>query len=182
MKLVVPFTIPKTFAISVAPRLSWITRITGTAPGHRRLEPKLDAGLAGRVEELVAVLRHQLLVRRHHVLAGLERAQHVIARRVRAPDQLDDDVGAGQDLVEVPLGPAQDPADLGAAPGDLRHRVGPLGHEVGERAPRRCPDPGDQFAPAQTSRLTRSSQVSRRTTMRASPSLQKITGGRAMPL
>ena len=108
-------------------------------PGHRRLEPKLDACLTGRVEELVAVLRHELLVRRDHVLAGLERPQHVVARRVGAPDQLDDDVGPGQDLVEVPLGSAQDPADLGAAPGDLRHRVGPLGHEVRERAPDRAP-------------------------------------------
>ena len=32
MKLVVPFTIPNTFVISVAARLSWITRITGTTP------------------------------------------------------------------------------------------------------------------------------------------------------
>ena len=32
MKLVVPLTIPKTLLISVAARLSWITRITGTTP------------------------------------------------------------------------------------------------------------------------------------------------------
>ncbi len=32
MKLVVPLTIPKTLVISVAARLSWITRITGTTP------------------------------------------------------------------------------------------------------------------------------------------------------
>ena len=32
MKLVVPLTIPNTLVISVAARLSWITRITGTTP------------------------------------------------------------------------------------------------------------------------------------------------------
>ena len=32
MKLVVPLTIPKTLVISVAARLSWITRMIGTAP------------------------------------------------------------------------------------------------------------------------------------------------------
>ena len=32
MKFVVPLTIPNTFVISVAARLSWITRMTGTTP------------------------------------------------------------------------------------------------------------------------------------------------------
>ena len=43
MKLVVPLTIPKTFASSVAAKLSWITRMIGIDAGDRRLEAELDA-------------------------------------------------------------------------------------------------------------------------------------------
>ena len=62
MKLVVPLTIPKTFSIAVAPRLSWITRIDRDHAGDRGLEAQLDAALARRREQLVAVLGEQLLV------------------------------------------------------------------------------------------------------------------------
>ena len=47
MKFVVPLTIPNTFVISVAARLSWITRITGTTPAtaasNRSWTPALRA-------------------------------------------------------------------------------------------------------------------------------------------
>ena len=71
MKLVVPLTIPNTFVISVAARLSWITRMTGHHAGDRRLEAQLDAGVAGGLEQLVAVLGDELLVRGHHVASRL---------------------------------------------------------------------------------------------------------------
>ena len=68
MKLVVPLTIPKTFSIAVAPRLSWITRITGI--DARRPRPRSAAAtprLARGREQLVAVLGEQLLVGGDHV-------------------------------------------------------------------------------------------------------------------
>ena len=74
MKLVVPLTIPKTLEISVTPKLSWIDADDRDHPGDRGLEAQLDAGLARGLEELVAVLGEQLLVRGDDRLAGAQRA------------------------------------------------------------------------------------------------------------
>ena len=75
--------------------------MTGTTPGDRGLEAQLHAVLARRRPQLLAVLAEQLLVRGHDVLAGAHRAQDVVARRLEAADELDDEVAAGEDLVEV---------------------------------------------------------------------------------
>ena len=72
-------------------------------PRHRGLEAELHAGLAGDVEELVAVLGEQLLVGGDDRPAGPQRVEHVVAGRVGAADQLDDQVGALEDLAEVAL-------------------------------------------------------------------------------
>ena len=179
----VPLTIPKTLVISVAARLSEITRMTGHDPGDRGLEAELDAVRPRGREELLAVLRDQLLVGGDDVLAGLERAQDVVARRIGAADQLDDDVRAVEDLVEVALRDRRrTPAIRGGAAGNLGDRVGAGLDELGEGAADGSPPQEPDARLAQTSRATRSSRVSRRTTTRASPSFAKITGGRGMPL
>ena len=103
MKLVVPLTIPKTFETSVAPKLSWIDADDRDHAGDRGLEADLHARLAGDLEELVAVLGEQLLVGGHHRLAGPQRREHVLASGLGAADQLDDQVRAGEDLLEVAL-------------------------------------------------------------------------------
>ena len=67
---------------------------------HRALEAQLDAIDPRGLPQLLAVLREQLLVRGHDVLAGLQRAEHVFARGVDPADQLDDQIGLGEDVVE----------------------------------------------------------------------------------
>ena len=157
----VPLTIPKTLAISVTPKLSWIDPHDRDHAGDRRLEAELHAGLAGGLEELVAVLGEQLLVGGDDRLAGPQRREHVVAGRIGAADQLDDQVGVGEDLVEVALAAGQDPGDLGPAPGRRLDRVGALGEQLGEGAADRAapeqPDADGFRRLAQTSRAVRSS-------------------------
>src|SRR5665648_1280017 len=86
--------------------------------GHQRLAEDLDDGhgadgagleaemhvgaLRGR-EQLGAVLRQQLLVGGHHVLAGAQRAELEVERRADAADELHDDVDLGvlEDVFEA---------------------------------------------------------------------------------
>ena len=100
----------------------------------RGLEAQLHAVLARDRPQLLAVLGQQLLVGGDDVLAGGHRPHHVLARRLQAAHQLDDQVGVGEDVVEVALAAAQDAGDLGAQAGDVGDVVGALGDEVGERA------------------------------------------------
>ena len=67
---------------------------------HGALEAQLHPVLARRRPQLLAVLGEQLLVGRHDVLARPHRPQHVVARRLEAAHQLDDQVRALEDLVE----------------------------------------------------------------------------------
>ena len=76
------------------------------------------------------------------------------------------------------------PATSGPPPGDLLDHVGPLLEQRAER-PADGPlpeDPDVHRLGHHSSLLSRSSQVSRRTTTLASPSRQKITGGLGTPL
>ncbi len=63
------------------------------------LEAQAHVLLAREREQLLAVLGEQLLVRAHHVAPGAHRRQQVLARGLGAADQLDDQVGAGEDLL-----------------------------------------------------------------------------------
>jgi hypothetical protein len=113
-------------------------------PGDRGLEAKLDPGRAGGVEQLVAVLGDQLLVGGDHVAALAQGAQHVVAGRVGAADQLDQDLRVGEDRLEVAVGPAEDAADLRAAPCSRLD----LGRAVGEQrreGPADGPPPQDAY-------------------------------------
>ena len=102
--------------------------------GDRGLEADLHPGLAGDVEELVAVLGEQLLVRGDHRLAGPQRREHVLAGGLGAADQLDDQVGAGEDLVEVALAAGEDAGDLRPPPAGGLDRGRALGDQLGEGA------------------------------------------------
>ena len=66
----------------------------GHHAGHRGLEAQLHAVLARRGPQLLAVLGEQLLVGGDDVLAGRHRAQDVVARRVQAAHELDDEVAS----------------------------------------------------------------------------------------
>ncbi len=69
--------------------------------GDRRLEAQPHAVLARGLEQLLAVLGEQLLVGRDDVLAGAHRREQVLARRLDPADQLDEQVGVREDLLEV---------------------------------------------------------------------------------
>ena len=70
-----PLTMPITRRIALAhERLAQRTD-EGDAAGHGRLEEEVDAGRLGHGEQLGADVRQQLLVRRHHRLAGLQRVE-----------------------------------------------------------------------------------------------------------
>ena len=100
---------------------------------HRALEAQLHAVLARRRPQLLAVDREQLLVGRHHVLAGLHRPQHVLARRLEPAHQLDDQVRALEDLLERAARARQHARQLRARAGDRLDRVGALGQQRLER-------------------------------------------------
>src|SRR5829696_7862112 len=109
MKFVVPFTIPKTFVISVAARLSWITRITGTTPATAASKrswtpPSRAAAKSSSPNCAISCL--------FAVTAGAQSAQDVVARRIGAADELHHDVGPIEDPVEVAVGAAEHAHDL----------------------------------------------------------------------
>ena len=106
--------------------------------GDRALEAQLHAVLARARPQLLAVLGEQLLVGRDDVLAGAHRPQHVLARRLDAADQLDDQVRAVEDLVEVAARAREHPAELGPHAGDRHDRVGALGQQRRRTPSRRC--------------------------------------------
>ena len=125
--------------------------------GHRALEAQLHAVLARDRPQLLPVLGEQLLVGRHDVLARAHRPQHVLARRLDAADQLDHEVGALEDRLEVALGAGQHAAtarDAGRwSPRRRRHAP-----RAGWRTPRRpCRGPAVPRGTPQTSRPCSSS-------------------------
>ena len=95
----------------------------------------------------------------------------------------------GLDLDEVALGEGATQARVHLGTGQDR-LAGAVAHEIGKRGPDgpvpEQPDanwfPHRRGRAYLASRRVRSSYVSRRTTTRAFPSRQKITGGRGMPL
>ena len=153
--------------------------------GDSRLEAERQAALTRQCPELVAVTREQLFVRGDNVAPGLQRAADVVERLIDAADQLDDQIGALEDLLEVAARTRQHTTDLRLAPGQLRDALATLGEQLLEGAADGAV--AEQADPQRAhtgyaSRAWRSSSVSRRTTTRASPSLAKTTGGRGTPL
>ena len=98
----VPLTIPWMRSIGVAASDSWSTRMTGTTPADGRLEAQPDAVLAGRLEELLAVLAEQLLVRGDDVLAGAASPRSRYSRAGSIPPISSTSSSAvGEDLLEA---------------------------------------------------------------------------------
>ena len=97
------------------------------------------------------MLGEQLLVGGDDRLAGPQRVEHVVAGRVGAADQLDDQVGALEDLAEVALAAGEHAGELRPPPGRRLDRVGALGEQLGEggadRAAPEQPD-ADGFEPS----------------------------------
>jgi hypothetical protein len=102
---------------------------------HGALEAHLHATAAGGVEDLLTVLREQLLVGGHHVTTRVERAQHVVARRLDAAHQLDDQIAALDDVVEVAAAAREHTGDLGPPANLGLDRVRPLLEKPGEGRP-----------------------------------------------
>ena len=122
MKLVVPLTIPWMRSTCAAASDSWSTRITGTTPATAASKRSWTPCSRASRPQLLAVLGEQLLVGGHDVAPGAHRAQHVVARRLDPADHLDDQVAAGEDLLEVAAGARQHAGDLGA---QARHALRP---------------------------------------------------------
>jgi len=99
---------------------------------HGALEAQLHAAAAGRVEDLLAVLGEQLLVGGHHVAAGVERPQHVLARGVDPAHELHDQVASLEDVVVVAAAACEHTRDLGAAADLGLDCVRPLVEQLGE--------------------------------------------------
>ena len=137
--------------------------MTGTTPATAASKRSCTPCSRATRPQLLAVLAEQLLVGGHDVLAGAHRPQHVVARGLDPADQLDDEVAAGEDLVEVAARARQDAADLRAQAGDRGDVVGALAEQRLERAADRAvAEQADAEAlgapPAQsTSRAKRSS-------------------------
>ena len=75
----------------------------GDAAADAGLEAHFQVLLARQAHDLFAVRCHKRLVGGDHVLAGVQRTQHDVARNGGAADELDDDVDfrVVQDVVEI---------------------------------------------------------------------------------
>ncbi len=132
----VPLTIPKTFVISVAARLSWITRMTGTTPAtaasKRSWTPASRAASKSSspcwaMSCLLAVTTWRPAAQRRAARSrGPARCRR--SARPRSPSR-------SRMFVEVALGAPQDAGDLGT-PSRRRPRPGgPLGDQARGRRP-----------------------------------------------
>ena len=92
MKLVVPFTIPMTRWIRSPASDSRSGRISGTPPATDASNKQVDPGALGRLEQLLAHVRQQLLVGRDNGLARLQRLDDQLPGRLDPTDDLDHDV------------------------------------------------------------------------------------------
>ena len=102
--------------------------------GHRALEAQLDARARARIAHSSSPCwESSCLLARDDVLARAHRPQHVLARGLDAADQLDDQVRAVQDLLEVAPRAGEHAAELGRRPVIARDRVGALGEQRLER-------------------------------------------------
>jgi hypothetical protein len=148
------------------------------------LEAQLDLVGPRLLPQLLSVVGEQLLVRGDDVPACLHSSQQVLTRRLDSANQLDYQISLRENIVERTFRPGEDAGQLRSQPGDPLNPVSVLGEQRRECA-------ADRSASQQTdperrhrsmSRFIRSAYVSRRTTSRAAPSLQKTTGGRSIPL
>ena len=114
MKFVVPLTIPWIRSIGVAASDSSSTRTTGTTPATAASKRRCTPCSRARLEQLLAVLGEQLLVRGDDISARAQRGEQVLARRFEAADHLDDQLGAGEDLLEAPARARENAGDLRA--------------------------------------------------------------------
>ena len=115
MKFVVPLTIAVQ-ALDVGGRERLLQHADdGHDAGHGRLEAQLDAVLAGARPQLLAVLAEQLLVGGDDVAPGGHRAQDVVARGLEAAHDLDDEVGALEDVLELAAAAREHAAELAGA-------------------------------------------------------------------
>jgi hypothetical protein len=97
------------------------------------LEAQLDAVLARARPQLLAVLGEQLLVRGDDVAAGAHRAQHEVAGGLDAADQLDDQLGVGEDALEIAPRARQHARELRLEAGRGGHRVRALHQQLRKR-------------------------------------------------
>ena len=95
-----PLTIPWMRSMCAPASDSASTRTTGTTPATAASNRGARRARA-RAPQLLAVAREQLLVGASRRGGPRDRAPHVLARRVDAADQLDDQLRALEDLLEV---------------------------------------------------------------------------------
>src|SRR5690606_11991057 len=175
----------------------------------RGLEVEIDVAGLGGLGEFAGVLGEQRLVGGHHRLACVEGGPHECARKVDAADQLDDDVHVVASDEGLRVGGEQfggntlvaggvahrDPAQLEGSPDaflQIRCIVTNDAYDLGTdgavsehrdtdgaaagRTGHRC------AGHSVTSKLSRSSTVSRRSRTRETPSLTATTAGRGSRL
>ena len=135
----VPLTIPWTRSIVAPASDSWSTRITGTTPATAPSKRSCTLVRAGRLPQLLAVLREQLLVGGDDVAAGAHRR----AARTRAPARSRrsarrSDPSARADRRTIPARRVSTPGELGAQAGDPLDPVGVLGAAARRTRRRRC--------------------------------------------
>ena len=98
-----------------------------------RLEAQPHVVLARRLEQLLAVLGEQLLVGADDVPPGAHRPQQVVARRFDAADHLDEQVGVGEDLLEVAARAGEHSGDHRPAAVEALDLAGALVQQRGKR-------------------------------------------------
>ncbi len=99
---------------------------------HGSLEAQLHPARTRRIEQLLAVLGEQLLVGRDDMLAGLQRSEHVFARRLDPADQLDDQVRGLEDLGEIAFAGGERLAQHRQTTGEPLDVLGTLSQQRGE--------------------------------------------------
>ena len=169
--------------------------------GHGGLEIQVDMGMLGGLGQLAGGLRHQRLVGGHDGLAVFEGGQYRLAGRFDGAHHLDDDVDVvtGDQRVDV-VGEQLDrhTAVIGHPPHadaaqhqrrtDARRQVVGAVLDDPDHLAADIAQPQDRYADRLlvhsylTSRLSRSSTVSRRRIRRARPSRTATTAGRPIRL
>ncbi len=97
----VPLTMPKTLAISVTPKLSWIARTIGITPATAASKRSCTPASRATSKSSSPCWASSCLLAVTTGRLARSAVEHVVARRVGAADQLDDQVGALEDLAEV---------------------------------------------------------------------------------
>ena len=119
-------------------QLRFEAAVGGVVPVIRVIHETLAAARASGLVDLLAVLREQRLVGGDDVLARMQRAQDVLACGLDAADQLDDQVAALDDVVEVAAAVGEHAHHLGAHAGGGLDRPRPLVDQIVQRRPDRA--------------------------------------------